>query len=770
MKIENENSFREAINKGINIFTGAGFSTMAYDTKGVKLPTGAELLKELIDKFEMEASNLSQLSTILRATRNSDFQTFLTKRFTVESFSGLYKHLNKVAVKYYFTTNIDNLIPQIIGSNSFKYLCDIRDNGEDEDNNSICYLPLHGNVDRPEKGYVFSTIEISNVYGSAPRIWNYLSMATERHPTLFLGYSYNDSSVFQALHSPNHIKQDAVKEKWILLKDPTQMEINYFHAMKFNVIDGTIEEFLKELPDYIDNREDDKYENNLELLRDFFKGNLIPNSKKGLPARSIIHFFQGMAPIWGDILSGNIARTTQYDAVINSLRHPTRNTIIIGAPLCGKSTVGMQAASALDGYSLKLFFDQMTMSRAEYLLKFIGTNKVFIMVENFAEDVEAFIRLAQGPNVKLLGLARSTDFGIISHMISSSDFDIINVTEITDGDFQTVFNSLPKSSRKERLITNSSNKKYRRDTIFEFVLQNIKGQSIEERYKEILENCYEEHAEFLTLCAYMHYCRVPLSIEVAASYFSDRYSILDMYDLKSELDDLLKELEDDNYTDQDYYYPRSAHLANVILSNTPRELLAKVLSRFVENVHQFKIPRYNVFKRHAFDHRLISKAFKSPKEGSKFYEAAFAYDYQNPYILQQMALYLAKYRQYRDAFDIIDKAKTMTNDAQFSIRNTHAIILFEANIENNDNDAVAQLDESMKILKKCYRDDKRKTYHAIVFAEQAIRYYKRLPSDITVGYLTLASTWLAEEQRNNPWDRECRVSANKLADMLAKIS
>lgn len=770
MKIENENSFREAINKGVNIFAGAGFSTLAKDSMGKILPLGDELRLELEKEFGMSSDNLSQLATILRVNRNADFKKFLTDRFTVKWFDERYNWLNKVAVKYYFTTNIDNLIPQIISENSSKYICDIRYSGEDQDENTICYLPLHGNVDQSEKEYIFSTVELATVYGNGPRIWNYLSIATEKNPTIFLGYSLRDPATIQAITSNNQIKQDAIKDKWILLKEPSQNDIDYFHALKFNIIEGSMVEFLDSLPSFIDENPQQKSDNQLELLRDFFKGNLIPDSKKGLPARSIIHYFQGMAPIWGDILSGNIARTSQFDAAINSLRHPSNHTIIIGAPLCGKSTVAMQAASILSGYPLKMYFDQMTMSRAEYLLKYIGSSKVFIMVENFTEDVEAFLKLKQGPNVKLLGVARSTDFGVISHRVSQDDFDIVNVTELTDADFQTVYNSLPKSSRKDKLVTNTKNKKYKRDTIFEFVLQNIKGQSIKERYKEILENCLEEHAEFLTLCAYMHYCRIPLSIEVASSYFSDRFSIMDMYDLKSELDDLLKELEDENFEDQDYYYPRSSHLADVILSNTPRHIFAKVLVGIVNNVHQFKIPRYNVFKRHAFDHRLISKAFTSYSDGRKFYEAAFLYDNNNPYILQQMALYMSKYRQYRDAFDIIDRAKTMTNDAQFSIRNTHAIILFEANIDNSDMSAIAQLDESMRILKKCYRDDKRKTYHAIVFAEQAIRYYKKQPSDNTINYLNLASNWLAEEQRNNPWDRECKVSANKLADMLSKIS
>ena len=73
--------------------------------------------------------------------------------------------------------------------------------------------------------------------------------------------------------------------------------------------------------------------------------------------------------------------------------------------------------------------------------------------------------------------------------------------------------------------------------------------------------------------------------------------------------------------------------------------------------------------------------------------------------------------------DPIDRAKIMTNDRQFSIRNSHAIILFDANYDVFTEDAMEQLDRSMEILHKCFTDDMRKTFHAKTYADQAIRYY-----------------------------------------------
>ena len=39
-RIENEYSFREALKAGINLFLGAGFSTLAKDEEGRQVPAG----------------------------------------------------------------------------------------------------------------------------------------------------------------------------------------------------------------------------------------------------------------------------------------------------------------------------------------------------------------------------------------------------------------------------------------------------------------------------------------------------------------------------------------------------------------------------------------------------------------------------------------------------------------------------------------------------------------------------------------------------------
>ena len=72
---------------------------------------------------------------------------------------------------------------------------------------------------------------------------------------------------------------------------------------------------------------------------------------------------------------------------------------------------------------------------------------------------------------------------------------------------------------------------------------------------------------------------------------------------------------------------------------------------------------------------------------------------------------------------MIDRAIIASGGKIWSIQNSHAIILFKANISHSDNPQAKQaLQDSMNILTSCYQSDKRKPFHALTFADQAIKY------------------------------------------------
>lgn len=779
MKIQNKNTLIHAMKTGINVFVGAGFSLYAYDKCNEKIPTGRELTNELQKAFNVKSSDLSMISTILQRKSKVEFKSFLTERFTVKDYAPFYENLNYVNVKSYFTTNIDNLVPKIVSaSNSKHFINDLLVYGENTDANRINYLPLHGNVDNPENDYVFDVQSLATTFGSNQRIWSYLSNACEKNPTIFLGYSFSDNSVIQALSSYRTF-ENAQKEKWILLYKPTEEEIEYYEALDFSIIQGDIKEFLEFIPILlgVDNLAEGGNELNDDIL-DIFKSNLVPIDNRNQVSRPIIDFFRGQVPIWSDILSNKIYKVSYYKTIQDSIYNKSKQTIVIGAPVSGKTTLAMLLAYNIHFDGLKLMYTGLTLSKVDFILKILGNKKALIFVENFTDNIDAFLKLSYAKNVIVVGVDRSQFYSTVSHMLPSDVFDIINVTELSDKDIQGVFNSVPIEI-KASSITQKRKKndtQYAADSIYEFVVRNIKGQNIVDRYKKIirdLENDDSDLMEFLLLCAYMHKCRVPLSIEVAYSYFSDKYDYQEVLSMENELDDMLSEFEGSNDlldSSIEYYYPRTYFIAEAILKYSSSMLLRKVMCNVVNNVPKYLIYNFRTFRKYAFDSMLANRAFNDWNEGEKFYQSAYLYDNENPYVLQQGALFLSKKRQFHEAFKWIDRAINSTNDKYFSIRNSHAIILFDANYDLLLNEMVEkQLDRSMEILHKCYNDDSRKIFHAIVYADQAERYYMKTNSSKTIRYLQQAMTWLKEESSNNPWNYELKQRLNKVKKILGII-
>lgn len=767
MEIQNKNSLIHAFETGVNLFLGAGFSIKARDISGRELPLASALLKELQLKFNKKTNDLPKLCTILNTSHKSELQEYLTNRYRVSNYEKWYENINLLNIKGVYTTNIDNLVPKIIAKSSkTRYINDMSVNGESMDENKINYLALHGCVLHPDKPYIFDVASLANIYSQVPRLWSYLSNATEKFPTIFIGYSFNDTSVIQALTSQPSF-ENAKQEKWILLRNPSDEELEYFQAMDFSIIKGDTEEFLKDIPILLNNGGIDKQKDNVDQIEKLLGRNIVPKDGRNLPSRPIVRFFRGEPPMWNDIIGNNIYKLSYYKDIQDSVYEKGKNTLIIGAPVTGKTTLSMQVAYNIKYDGIKLIFNDLTISRAQYVEKILNGAKALIFIENFTDDIEAILYLSQIPSIKVVGIDRSTYFSSVSHKFDQDLFRIISISELTDLDFQKVFESLPAEVkfgevRKER------SSKYIQDSIYEFVIRNIKGQRIEIRYNAVmkdLEKDYPSEAEFLVLCAYMHQSRVPLSMEVAISYFSDEYDYSDVYEIKDQLQDLLVEFSSDDLLDDniDYYYPRSYYTAESILNSASSHLVKKVMQRMIENVPSIQIFNYKTFRKYAFDKTVVQRAFRDWTEGKKFYEQVFLYDNKNPYVLQQGALYLASKYRYKEAFNWIDRAITMTNDKYFSIRNSHAIILFDANYDALPSiQAEEQLDESMEILHRCYNNDNRKIFHAVVYAKQAIRYFNKINEDKTINYLRHAQDWIAEELKHNHWSYELKDIKKKL--------
>lgn len=774
MEIENRNTLEKALSSGINLFLGSGFSLLAKDAQGNYLPTGSGLKTELSKKFSKpEYYSLPELSTILeKSTFKQDYLDYLKKRFTVKSINPLYLNLLRIRIRNISTTNIDDLVFQIYKDSTEFFLNDQFVDGATTDSRGINYLPLHGSVVHPDSRFVFDVGSLASIYNDAPRVWRILANQLETYPTLFWGYSFSDNSVLQTLLSQQTFR-NAKKDMWVLLRNEDKQYSEYYQSLGFNIIISDTKGFLEYLSSI--NTSKDSLDVEKERL-ELFKPYMIPKNLRDVSVqRPIKDFFGGSSPKWCDILSGQLYKTHFIPQIINSIYDKNKNTIIIGAPVSGKTTAMMLAARECQANVLSLYFDSLTTQRAEYIRKLIGTDKAIIYIDNLYDSMDG-IEAIDVPNIKIVASERSHNFYIISHLIDENRYNIINVTTLNDNDLQGIYNSLPESIRGGYLKKETNLDVYGNDSLFEFVIRNVSLQNIKDRYKSALkhlESSDPDLAEFLVLCAYMHMCHVPLSSENAYDYFNGKFDYNDVFILRDDAEGIVKDYipeEGIGYANMDYYYPRSLYIAEVIIESCSSKLLSRVLMGVLNNISPIRICDYKTFHRYAFDKNIALKAFNNWEDGEEFYEKAFLYDRLNPYVLQQGALYLSQMEQYDSAFAWIDKAINMTDDKHFSIRNSHAVILFNANIDKDGDSVRGQLDKSMEILEKCMTADARKRFHAYTYARQALRYHGRFSDEKSAQYLYTAKSWLQSVLKKDYGDDDSRILLNKVEGAIEHLS
>jgi hypothetical protein len=297
----------------------------------------------------------------------------------IGDFDEKYLCIEKLSIKSIYTTNIDNLIFEIFKKFESKYLNEVSHNGRIlDDNSAVDYSALHGCILFDDRKLIFDVSSSSNAYSNSPRTWDYLSQDVENIPTLFWGYSLSDSGVIQSLTS-NHTLKTAQKEKWIILREEEQDTSSYYEAMGFNVIISDTDKFL----DYISNIKINKShtgdQSESEEIKYLFSKNLVPKTSVGLRVRSISEFFMGDPPIWSDIYSGQIYKTSFYSEVQNNILSK-KNNIVLGGPVTGKSTLMMQLAAFInfkEGY--KFVFNYINMHQADLLINILKEKQALIL-------------------------------------------------------------------------------------------------------------------------------------------------------------------------------------------------------------------------------------------------------------------------------------------------------------------------------------------------------------------------------------------------------
>lgn len=768
MKIENENTFKACLQEGINLFVGAGFSVEAMGTfagQPKAMPVGDTLRKELLQHFKRDPNSallLPQLCQVLSSTQRDALKDFFRQRFTVVHYDKAYANIERLAVKAIFTTNIDNLLHAVFAESTKYYLNDITLRGPSTVGASaIDFIPLHGSIVHSlEEGMDFSPVEISSSFDRDKDKWFGYIGRVQQVPTLYWGYTVGDAGVLQSLARQSTSDRDKAPA-WVTLRSEDKEAIEYYSSLGFQIVIAETRDLLS----YFGQLKVPKVAGGAKRLLDKRFAEYFPPPVKTVPVRSLAEFYLGAEPTWYDVYLGNLHKTKHFAAATNVLAGG-KNCFLIGTPLTGKSTLLRQLAASNKGPAQSLYIEEITPEKAALLARDIDAEgaQALLFIDNAADSWEAIDTLVKSPNIRIVAAERDYIYDSVSHRFASHKFQILDVSGLVSTDVQAVLDRIPAGVQRAALTQNTDPLASDLDpTFFEVFDAFIAGHFLADRFVEALKELKRQapvkHHLLLVAC-YLYSCRVPLSVDVAHSYISSFDGLTsgptETFKLLESMSSLLSPYEGTLADSrQAHFVPRSRAVAEAAMRRVQASDLRQLLEKFHSEVSPSKISRYDIFRRMAYDANLTTRAFPRWEDGLRFYESTFERDGTHSF-KQQCAIFLSRKKQYPLAFKWIDEALSLAGKRAASVRNTYAVILFNANYDKPASapGVLSSLDESMDTLRKCYTDDLRKAYHAKVYSDQAIRYFDKVRNSAkSIEYLDQAVGWLENELKNRKEDR-----------------
>lgn len=748
MRFDKEVLFKELVmQSGMNLFLGAGFSVYSYNGNEESLPLGNLINKRLIELFDLNQDrnlNLSKTCQKIKRGNTELLEKILKETYTVKSFDRDYMALTRMPIKNIVTINIDNLIEKIFDdAESSVNISDTKIYGTFEKDNLINLYKLHGSVTYPLGSELsFTEKELTDLFIRDIGIFNTVSYKLSICPTIFWGTSLYDGNTLELICNSEAYTKSKMP-KWIVVypNEKNKDIIEDFEDLGFYIIEADTKELINyfKSQEYVKPIEEDKYI--FKKYRDRFPSNFICKELKRTGVRRpVVDFFAGAEPQISDIISSNVTRISYFSKALEVIL-TGKVTLLTGIPGCGKSTLLMQLAFSEEMSGRKFWFNNIIKQEAEKLLKLVENDKnIVVFIDNLYNNIDAMQVLKEAPNIKLVLAERALNFEYIKRFLNISSDRIIDISNLIPADVQLICKSMNRSSSEAINLLNDNENISLLEIVF-FVSTNAKIQERIRRYINDLSCFIDPYlkinlVELFTLVNYTSYCGIPISMDMLYFYFSDSIeSYNDILYALEKMNKIIVESNDikDQEEEQNYLVMRSKLFAEKSLNILQDTMLAQVLENFLDRISVLVINRYDIFKRRAYVADITKRAFNLNK-GIDFYQKLLGNN-QSPYIRHQYALFLQRKNRIDLAWQQIDQAYTDSKKKIFSIANTHAIIMFEMNMninavdKNEESLLKSTIEQSFNTLEFCITQDVRVNYHVVTYARNAIRYYERFGID-----------------------------------------
>ncbi len=744
--------FQEVVKQyGLNLFLGAGFSVEAENIKKEKLKLGCEISEALCHTFSLKeqfkTKGLQFISGHLKKTRKGEFQDYLRSQYKVRNYDKLYDCIPQLPLKNIFTINIDDLIESIFNNYpEDKYVVDVKVYGKTE-SPGICFYKIHGSVNYlVEMEMLFGSSEIANAIFKDNAMHMAISNKIQSIPTLFWGTSFTDADIMQIVEPSNTVIKNA-SPKWVQVMpgEDYDLDADEYRIAGYNVIRSTTYELLEYLSKNINlflekGLSKDK-DSELASFKNFSIKNILSREN---PAPKIECFYLGDEPSWYHIINFQICRLSYFSKVINAI-HKGQNLLICGPPGSGKTTLLMQVALENNQYSDSYYFPSLSEKQAELFVKKNRGSRRTIFLDNLSDNIDAYKHFLSDSSIQIICAERDYDYDQVRNHVRFEIDYIIDISDLGESDIQKVCDSMNKSTISF----------YQQKTsLFEICYKLWTGSSVEQKLREQVKRFEKDSKllEFYTLLTYMRNTHIAASFDTLLAYYGDieDFDYTDIYKYKEKIFTMIDDVNFKLDNVQDYFTLRSKIFADISLRVLPASIIAKVLLTFHKNVHSSAIPRYDVFIKRAYNADIAIKAFPKVADGRTFYEFIL-YKYRDTrevrFIDHQYAIYLWRLKRKDDAWKVIEEAYRLSSGKVYSINNTHAMILFDNNINRPEDEygtVKKSLLQSFEVLEDCLKRDNRQTYHIQRYANQAIQYAKRY-RDEGHDYLDKANDYIVNE-------------------------
>lgn len=743
MQFDAQKLFEDNLKKdGINLFLGAGFSILSKNCNDENLPLGNQLKDLLIEKFGLEKykeKDLAYIAKKLKKTRNGDLFQFLKEQLSVKEYDKRYKNIFSYKINNIITLNIDDLLEVLFCRDiSNKSLVDAKQYGVTESANTMLFK-IHGSVTYlADDDYYFTSDEITSYNLDNPQEFQVLTHKIASFPTLFWGVNIENAIVKSFINNTRKTKNLQPRGKWVVLLPDSEYD-EYAQDLQddgYYIIRGTTSELL----DYFSNIKKTvtiKIKHpKTETIQNPFEKYLMSTIKKTRhPVRPISYFYEGGDALWSDIGNDKIQKLSYYYTIMTDLeRGESRH--ISGIPGAGKTTLLMQLAYHLNTSYEIYYFNSLQKNMAEKLSEYIQDKKCYIFLDNAVDNLEA-LEILKKNNKKIIFVTAERDhkFELLKHDALVFDKQCIDISNIKEGDVQKICNSMGKRG------TVFPEEK---SSLFEIVYNIHTNKKLDSKILEMTDDLKKQDIDLYELyivLTYVRYANVFATIETLMSYFSN----LDYNEIYDKLNILRSSVHESQLENYDLFSLRSRIYAEASLKTLPSKDIGNVITNFLERVPFCFINRYDVFRVKAYDADITNLAFKNDIESGKyFYELLLEKD-NRAYNKQQYALFLKRNHLDNEAWKYIDDAYIQCDGKIYSIVNTHAMILFENNIdkpEDSNGTVDLTLTNTFDILENCIKRDDRKPFHVLTYSKHAVKYFQRYHNTKAILYLEKSKEYI----------------------------